>query len=146
MNTIVMNTLNGAVTEYDNFDFHAITPTHAGSALGLYALGGDLDLAATIVSEVKTPKALAGTSKKTKIEIVFVAVKGSGTSELTVYGESVSYDYPFRVLAGGVSRVVPGKGFRENYFAFGYSNTDGADFQLDRIEAVNYESAARRTA
>ena len=36
---IVMNTLTGAVSEYDNFGFQAVTPTMAGNATGLYALG-----------------------------------------------------------------------------------------------------------
>jgi hypothetical protein len=35
-------------------------------------------------------------------------------------------------------------GIRENYLAFGYSNTDGADFQLDKIEVLVEPSKARR--
>lgn len=144
-NAIVLNTLTGAVSEYSGFDFHAITPTHAGSALGLYALGGDLDAAAKIVATVTTPKTLLGTSKKSLVEAVFFSMEGSGTSQMTLYGKDVSYSYSFNVLPKGVSRAIPGKGFRENYVGFGYSNTDGADFKIDRIEAMNAESTNRRT-
>ena len=61
-----------------------------------------------------------------------------------VVGEGASYSYPFPVLPAGQSRSVPGKGLRENYLAFGYSNSDGADFQLDRIEVLVAQSKNRR--
>ena len=54
MNTIVMNTLNGAVTEYGRFAFQSITPRLAGSALGLFALGGDTDAGEPIVGRIDT--------------------------------------------------------------------------------------------
>jgi len=133
-NAIIMNTLTGAVSEYDGFGFHSITPTHAGSALGLYALGGDSDMGLPIVAVVTTGKTLVGGAQKKAIDSVHFGLKGSGTSTLTVTGESASYSYPFPVLPAGVSRAKPGRGIRENYLAFSYSNTDGADFQLDLIE------------
>lgn len=145
MTAIVLNTLTGAVSEYSGFDFHAITQTHAGSAIGLYLLGGNVDVAATILSQVTAGKTLLGADKKASVEIVFLSMKGSGESTLTLSGESVSYDYPFAVLADGVSRCRPGRGFRENYAAIGYSNTDGADFQIDQIEVLNVVSTTRRT-
>ena len=39
-NTVAMNTLTGAVSEYTGFGFQSITPTHAGSTTGLFTLGG----------------------------------------------------------------------------------------------------------
>lgn len=142
--TLVLNTLTGAVSEYDGFTFQSITPTHAGSALGLFTLGGDLDLASPIVATITTGKQQWGASLKKFVAAVYFALKGSGTSTLTVQGESASYAYPFPVRATGESRSVPGKGIRENYLAFGYSNTDGADFQLDRIEVNVAQSKNRR--
>ena len=144
MNTIVVNTLTGAVSEYTGFDFHAITPTHTGSAVGLYALGGDFDVATTIVASAVTGKTLMGGSLKKLLDTIFFSLKGSGTSTATVYGEVDSYAYEFDVLATGESKAKPGRGIRENYMAFGYSNTDGAAFQLDRIEALTSQSKTRR--
>lgn len=141
---IVFNTLTGAVSEYDSFAFHAITPTHAGSVLGLYALGGNLDIDQPIVATVTTGKTLFGASLKKFLDLVYFALKGSGTSSLTVVGEATSYTYTFPVRATGVSRAKPGRGIRENYLAFGYSNTDGADFTLDRIEVPTSPSKNRR--
>jgi hypothetical protein len=142
-NAIVMNTLTGAVSEYSNFDFHAITATHGGSALGLYLLGGDLDLTAKVVAEVATGRLLWNTSAKKYLDHVYFSIEGSGVSTMRVYGE-VTYSYTFPVRAGGESRAVPGRGIRENYLAFGYSNTDGSNFVLDRIEVGVSASTNRR--
>lgn len=144
MNAIVMNTMTGAVSEYTDFDFHAITPTYAGSAVGLYELGGDLDVAALIVAQVITGKTLLDQSLKKFLDQVYFSVKGSGTSSLIVQGEVDSYSYTFPVREAGESRAKPGKGIRENYLAFGYSNSDGAAFELDRIEVTVSTSKTRR--
>lgn len=145
MTTIVLNTLTGAVSEYSNFDFQSITPTHAGSDAGLFALGGNLDVATPIVSTVTTGKTLWGGTLKKRIEAVFFALKGSGSAALTVLGQAASYTYRFPVRAAGESRSVPGQGIRENYLAFRFSNPDGEDFQLDRIEVSVAQSTSRRT-
>lgn len=143
-NAIVMNTLNGSVTEYDNFEFQSITPTHAGSATGLFQLGGDLDIALPIVASITTGKTLWFDIKKKFLDAVYFALFGAGTSALSVVTESTTYSYPFTVRDTGVSRAKPGRGIRENYLAFGYSNTDGADFQLDRIEVPDQPSKNRK--
>lgn len=144
MNTIVVNTLSGAVSEYTGFGFQSVTPTHAGSATGLFLLGGDLDVSAIIVASAVTGKTLMGGSLKKLLDTIFFSVKGSGVSTATVYGETTSYPYEFSVQAAGESKAKPGRGIRENYLAFGYSNTDGSAFQLDRIEALVSQSKSRR--
>lgn len=145
MNTIVLNTLTAAVSEYSSFDFQSITPTHVGSATGLYALGGNLDVAAPIVSTVTTGKTLWGGTLKKRVEMVYFAMKGAGSAALTVLGKAVSYTYPFPVRASGESRAKPGQGIRENYLAFSFSNPGGEDFQLDRVEVSVAQSNSRRT-
>ena len=144
MTTIVMNTLTGAVTEYSGFDFQSITPTHAGSTLGLYEFGGDTDIEEPIVASVVTGKTLWMDIKRKFLDFVHFAMTGSGTSILKVVTPTQEYDYAFEVRANGVSRAKPGRGIRENYLAFGYSNTDGADFTLDRIEVAEQSSKNRK--
>ena len=56
MNTIACNTLTGAVSEYTGFGFQSLTPTHAGSANGLFALGGDTDAGLPIVANIRLPR------------------------------------------------------------------------------------------
>lgn len=144
MTAIICNTLTGAVSEYSNFDFHTITPTHAGAATGLFELGGDTDLGFPIVASIVTGKKLWSGSLKKSMELMYFSIKGSGTSTARVVGGATSSTYTFPVRPGGQSRCKLGRGIRENYLAFGYSNTDGAPFQLDRIEVMVSESKTRR--
>lgn len=140
---IVLNTMTHAVSEY-NWAFQSITPTHAGDAAGLYALGGDLDDTQPIVAEVVTGTTLFDSSLKKHTEMVYFSVTGEGSGELIVRGKSNEYRYAFPIRSSGQSRQQPGKGIRENYLAFGFSNPDGGHFQLDRIEALIAQSKTRR--
>lgn len=144
MTTIVMNTLNGAVTEYD-WTFQSITPTHAGDASGLYALGGDLDLESEIDASFTTGKTSWGTSLKKRIAMAYFTLRGAGNGLLRVIGESQAWSYRFPVGVKGQSRAQPGLGIEETNLAFGYSNVNGADFILDRMELDIRESKNRRT-
>lgn len=144
MNTIVMNTLNGAVTEYTGFGFQSITPTHAGSATGLFVLGGDLDVAAKIIALVKTGKPVHNDSRKKFVDKVFLGVKGTGAFRVTVHGETTNYVYTSSRSGDGIARVQPGRGIRENYLAYSFSNSAGQNFRLDYIEALQSTSNSRR--
>lgn len=144
MNAIILNTETAAVSEYTNFNFHAITPTHAGAATGLFAIGGDADISQPIVSEVRTASKLRTSSLKKSMALVYFSMSGSGTGEMTVFGRAEQRSYDFPVQACGQSRAKPGRGIRENYLGFGYSNPGGEDFRLDRIEVLMNESKNRR--
>lgn len=146
MNTIVLNTLNGAVTEYSDLGFDSITQDHAGSANGLLHLSGTTDNGLPIASVVETGKGFLGDIKKKTPDIVFVGVKAVGANmRLTVLGETGAWSYGMAVLAGGVSRCVPGRGIRENYLAFRLENPQGEDFTLDFIQVPTKASDTRRT-
>ena len=142
---IVMNTLTGAVSEYD-WLFQSITPTHAGDASGLYLLGGDMDAAQRIHAEIMGPKTLIGESTKSRAEMVYFSVDGTGDGIMTVRGKDDAWEYDFPLRDSGESRCQPGKGIRENYLAFGFSKPDGEAFTLDRIEVLQADSKQRRVS
>lgn len=144
MTTIVMNTMNGAVSEYTGWAFQSITPTKAGTATGLFSLGGDTDDGTAIVGRVQTGKVEWGGSRKSLIDKAFLALKGTGTFRLHVSGEAADYTYDFTAAASGQSSAQPGKGIRENYLSFGFSNPSGQAFQLDAIEMPTLKSPNRR--
>lgn len=145
MTTILLNTLTGAVSEYDTA-FHSITPTHAGDAAGLFALGGDSDAGAPIVAEVQTPKTIQASTLKKSLEAAYLSMRGTGSAELRVIGQALQWAYPFAAQANGVSRCKLGRGIRENYLGFGFSNPGGEYFQIDRIEIAMAGSKNRRSA
>lgn len=144
MNAIVMNTLTGAVTEYENFAFQSITPTHAGAVTGLFLLGGDLDIDQSIVGSIQTGKTLIDESRKKYVEAVHFAMTGTGSGALVVAGQESTYSYSFQIRPAGVSRAKSGRGIRENYLSFGLEKSDGGDFQLDRIEVQIAASINRK--
>lgn len=144
MNAIVVNTLSGAVSEYTGFDFHAITPTHAGAATGLFALGGDADLDQPIVAEVRMPCTLRESTLKKAVDMVYLSIRGGGCANLTVHGARQAWRYSFPLQASGQTRCKPGKGIRENYLGFGLSNPAGQAFTLDRVEVLLVGSNTRR--
>lgn len=143
MNTIVMNTLNGAVTEHA-LPFHSVTAAHAGSESGLFLFGGSTDLGAPIATTVTTGKKHWGSTLKKFVASVYFAIKGAGTGRLTVHGENTDHPYTFPMRASGETRCVTGRGIRENYLAFSHSNVGGADFRLDRMEVLSAQSTTRR--
>ena len=140
---IIFNTLTTSVSEY-SLAPQSITPTHMGDALGLYLLGGDLDDTQPVIGEVITGGTQWGASLKKHVGMVYFAMTGEGGGELIVQGKSNEYRYSFQVRSSGQSRAQPGKGIRENYLAFGFSNPDGYYFQLDRIEVLVAQSKTRR--
>lgn len=146
MNAIVCNTLTGAVSEYARHGFQSITPTHGGSATGLFALGGDTDAGLPIVSEVRLPPTLRDENTLKKlIAMVYLSIKGGGCMRFTVYGEPpVVWSYTFGLSKSGQTRCEVGKGIRQNYMGFGLSNPAGQMFKLDRIEVQTLQSTSRR--
>lgn len=144
MNAIVCNTLNGAVTEYTRHTFQSITPTHGGSATGLYELGGDTDDGLPIVASMRLPATLRESTLKKLMDMAYLSMHGEGTAEFTVFGKSEDWTYTFPLRDSGQTRCVVGRGIRENYVGFGLATPDGQAFTLDRIEVLVHASKTRR--
>ena len=144
MNTIVCNTLTGAVSEYTRHAFQSITPTHAGSATGLYAFGGDTDAGLPIVSDIGLPATLRDSTLKQAISMVYLSMHGEGSAVFTVQGAQQNWDYTFALRASDQTRCPVGRGIRENYLGFGLSTPGGQAFTLDRVEVLTAQSKTRR--
>ena len=144
MNTIICNTLTGAVSEYTGFSFQSITPTHAGDAAGLFALGGDTDNGQPIVSTIRLPKTLREDTRKTFIEMVYASIRGDGAAELTVHAPTLDHKYRFMLRPSGQTRCPVGRGIRENYLGLSISTPHGQSFSLDRVEVLERKSTTRR--
>ena len=141
---IIFNTLSRAVSEYSDQGFQSITPTHAGAATGLFALGGDTDGEQPIVANIQLPSVLRQDTLKKHIRAIYVSVKSSGDFDVSVFGNTQNWKYAMPVRSSGQSRCIVGKGIRENYLGFGLSNPQGQHFKLDRIEVLEAASTTRR--
>lgn len=141
---ITCNTTTGAVSHYTRHEFQSITPTHAGSATGLFAFGGDKDIDQPIVSEIRLPKTLRKDTLKKYLQAVYASVTATGSLQVRVFGKTQDWQYPMVVRESGQSRCEPGRGIRENYLGIGLSNPAGQPFSLDRIEVLEATSKTRR--
>lgn len=141
---IILNTLSRAVSEYSDQGFQSITHTHAGSVMGLYEFGGDLDVDRPIVADVRLPATLRDSTLKKHIRAIYVSVEGSGCMQVQVAGKTQRWHYQMPVRSSGQSRCIVGKGIRENYLGFGLSNPQGQAFTIDRIEVLEAASKTRR--
>ncbi len=144
MNTIICNTLTGAVSEYTRHNFHSITPTHAGSATGLYEFGGDTDDGLPIVASIRLPATLRDSTLKKHLSMAYLSMTGEGDAQFTVFGKTQDWVYAFPLRDSGQTRCPVGRGIRENYLGFGLSNPAGQAFALDRVEVLVAESKTRR--
>ena len=145
MNTIVINTLTGAVSEYTRHSFQSITPTHGGGANGLYGLGGEKDAGLPIVASIKLPATLRESTLKQRINMAYLSMRGAGVAQFSVLCPTgAPWNYLFQLRASGQTRCQVGKGIRENYLGFALSNPGGQPFALDRIEILTLESKTRR--
>lgn len=141
---IILNTLTGAVSEYSDQGFQSITPTHAGSAAGLFEFGGDTDNGQPIVAVVRLPATLREDTLKKHISAIYVSVQGGGSMEVGVFGAAQRWTYQMPVRPSGQSRCTVGRGIRENYLGFQLSNPAGQAFVLDRVEVLEAASTTRR--
>lgn len=148
MNTIVMNTLNGAVTEYSRFAFQSITPRLAGSALGLFALGGDTDADEPIIGRIDTGARDWGGIELKQIAAAYFSLRQTSGQAIFAVGveDGSVYPYPIVLRAKGVSRADPGRGIRENFLSFGFEVPGGQAFVLSGIEVDIRASKTRRVA
>lgn len=144
MNTIVCNTLTGAVSEYTRHAFQSITPTHAGDATGLFVLGGDTDAGLPIVASIELPPTLRESTLIKHLGMVYLSMTGEGSANFTVFGKTQDWTYPFPLRESGQTRCKPGSGIRENYLGFGLTTPQGQAFTLDRVEVLLLESKNRR--
>jgi hypothetical protein len=145
MNTIVMNTLTGAVCEYTGFGFQSITPTHAGNASGLFAIGGNTDDGLPIVASIRTAMSTWDTESKKSLSLAWIGVEGAGQFSFQVVTKLATYTYPAIGNTQGQTRAKAGRGIKSNYLAFGFSNPSGQTFTLDFIHIPITLSKNRRT-
>lgn len=144
MNTIVCNTLSGAISEYTRHDFDSVSATHCAGVDGLFAFGGDDDAGLPITTELRLPATLRENTLKQQIAMVYLSMRGQGEARFTVFGPGVSWSYPFPMRESDQTRCPVGKGIRENYLGFGLSTPDGQAFTLDRVEVMSVKSKTRR--
>jgi len=143
--TWVVNTLNGAVTNYEDFTFNSFArmgQKYVGaSSDGIYELNGDDDAGTDIIATVKSGLAqMVGQSRFTQFRGAYLGVRSDVEGKHKFFmkletGDGVERTYGVNVKNMETTKIHLGKGLRARYFSFELTST-GQDFDLDTVEFV----------
>jgi len=136
----VMNASNYAVTEYATYPVKSIgyMNGHYYGVLsdGVYLLEGDDDSGTDVDAEIETGPVNFAEKVTTYPREAWIVYRSDGKvifrireDEQTVYEADISFTSE-RLRE---ERAKFGRGLRDQFYAFGFKNKDGADFDLDSI-------------
>lgn len=137
----VMNTRNGAVSEYTNFQFNSIVKFGsvylAAGPSGVVVLGGDTDAGEEIDARARTGQLNYGSSFLKRIPRLYVSHSADGDlvfRTITQEGGTRSYLLQVNGIVGEQQRRVPvGIGPKSVRWQFELANRAGSDFSLSSI-------------
>ena len=139
-----INITTGAVTRYEDFAFDNVL--RFGDRFfgvrpdGVYELSGDTDNGEPIVAQVKTFNTDFGKTNLKRVPFVYVV--GEAGTDLQVgfaADKKPAINYPVGLVSEHgvkVGRAKAGLGLKGVYYSFTLANTEGQDFQIDRLEAI----------
>jgi hypothetical protein len=129
-----------ATTRYATFPFERIVRfggTYYGVATdGLFALGGDDFDGDPIISVVASAETDFGDRHQKRPVSIYLSGRMGADVDVSVTSAEVETDtYPDRAVASGSRnhRARFGKGIKARYLAYGFTNTDGDDWELDEL-------------
>ena len=132
------------MTQYTGFDFDNVL--RFGDRFfgvrrdGVYELSGDTDNGEPIIAQVQTFNTDFGKTNLKRVPFVYVV--GEAGTDLQVgfaADKKPAINYPVGLVSEQgvqVGRAKAGLGLKGVYYSFTLSNTEGQDFQIDRLEAI----------
>lgn len=151
MTTYCIDPYSGATTEYENFNFNSLCLAHDGNyygvtSTGIFALGGDYDVAEPIRSMVGFGSSDLEQPFKKHLSVQYAEVATETPLLSRVLVDESDYAYESRVCPDGTRlvRFTLGKGLRSTHFGFEVYNTCGGDFEMTSLETRVHPSKTRR--
>lgn len=149
MTTLVFHSSSLGVTEYDAA-FTGLAGDFEALADGVYQVGGLADdVAVGLDVPIVSTFAIGPTAEKpgTK-QVPRYAYLHADTDAVMrcVVTDSQGNTYPYGAsfVSQRVQRFVLGRGIRDNYLGFAFSNPDARPFKIDRVKTVIDESKQRK--
>jgi hypothetical protein len=140
---VVMHTERQALSQYQNYPFNSFARLNGvflGAAdAGLFTLAGSTDDGVNIDTVTRLGISDYGTSHLKRMERLYIGYKTDGNLVFRVYTDG-SHQRDYLLTSTGRSgvhgnHVRIGRGVSSRYWQFEMRNQNGADFQLDIIEA-----------
>lgn len=144
MSTLVFHSSSLGVTEYDA-TFTGLAGDYEALDDGVYRVDGALDVATPFVSSFAVaPVSKVGGVKRVP-RYAYLQADTDATFHCAVKDSAgTSYSYRASIESGRVQRVVFGRGIRDNYLGFTFTNPQGEAFRLDHLEIVTDKSVQRK--
>lgn len=149
--TVVMNTRNLAITEYQSYGFNSYATVNGVfcgvNSSGLFELDGDDDAGTNIDWSVKTGQLDDKSVLLKRVPEVVVGLRSSGPIRVRVYKDDTEY-YDEMLPATDLKTihqqyVHPGKGMRSRYFSVELQGMGGSAAEIDSLQ-VNMTRTTRR--
>lgn len=140
---VVVNLRHGAVTEYESMAFNSLIEWdgvyYGASVDGIFTLTGDDDDGTAIAGYARTGITDHGTEVTKRETDAYVSGDSAKKMVLTVMIDdgATEYDYPVPMQyadAFDAVKATLGRGLRKRYRQYELANTEGADFEVDRLD------------
>ena len=144
----VTNVKTGAVSRYTHYGFQSFAQIGGHyfgvSVDGVYLLEGDKDGDDAVHARIGTGLLGLGSKELKHVSAVYLDVASTGVMSVRVSAGDQQYTYKARGAnaRNAQQRVDVGRGLRANFYGFEVFN-DGADFELDGLDANATKSARR---
>ena len=152
--TYALNTENGAVTNYLNYDYLEIGEFdgkfYGVTTAGIFELTGCNDAGTNIAAEWLTGYDDLDDATIKRLDQVYVGYKSDGDMEMILNndGEDSQREYAVKRIAhdsgSKPSRVTPARGIKSRYWQIGMKNVAGSDFLIEDVKTL-YRSTERKT-
>lgn len=136
-----LNTVHGAVTEYDMpfVSLASIGGRYFGAGpSGIFELTGGTDNGVAIAADIRTGKLDFGGSYKKSVSDVFIEASSAGELALQVYTDTATFSYsldnPSTFMTNRRGKI--GKGTKTRRWQFGVTNAAGCDFTINNFSAL----------
>lgn len=142
---VVVNTANGAVTEYPDVAFNSACVFGGrlllAGATGIYAVG-----AGAVDAVVRTGRTDYKSIQQKRLDNSYVGYTSANDLQFSVIAEASRWDYALPKRNDNyvqVTRANIGKGIRDRYFQYEVTNPGGADFKLYAIDVTAVQVSRR---
>lgn len=145
MSTLVFHSSSLGVTEYAA-SFTGLAGNFEALANGVYLVGGSVDVAAVpLVSIFAVGPASTEAGTKQAPRYAYVQADTQAALRCVVSdSQANAYTYDAAFVSQRMQRIVLGRGIRDNYLGFTFSNPGGESFRIDHLETVIEQSQQRK--
>jgi hypothetical protein len=140
MNTIVFHFSSAGVTEYSQ-PLTGVSGDFSATADGIQKVSEQADAP---VGSFTVPIGSADSAKKRSPICAHVMGQGEGIIQCAVQTTLGENTYMSLVNSGRQRKIVFGRGIRDNYLGFEFSNPGGDKFKIDQIDLTVNTSTTRR--